>query len=432
MTVIEARAALIIVFTLAAWAFGLVPEPLPTLIFFLLAVLFNVASLSTVFSGFNSPAWWLVFGGGVIGVAIKTSGLGSRLATLMFSGNSTSYRVYVTKVAAVALGLAFVMPSTTGRILLLTPIVMSLADGLGFKAGSNGRTGLILAVAAVSYMPATSILPANVPNSVLLGAAEVLYGIKLSYGAYLLLHFPILGICKTALIVWAICYLFPEARPCTIQRAATATPFSKEERHLLVVICLSLLMFATDFVHGISPAWIAVASAIACLWPVTNLVSAKSFSENVHMTPLIYVAGFLGLGAVIFSTGLGATMGKWLLDLANISSEHPLSSLGALAAISAGIGFFTTLPSLPAVLTPLSQEFAASSGLPLYSVLMLQVPIFSTVFLPYQSPPMVIGMVMGGVSLRNGTKLCLLVAAITVVILLPLDILWWKILGYLP
>ena len=33
---------------------------------------------------------------------------------------------------------------------------------------------------------------------------------------------------------------------------------------------------------------------------------------------------------------------------------------------------------------------------------------------------------------RAGAKLCLAVAAVTIVALLPLDYLWWRLLGYLP
>jgi len=65
-------------------------------------------------------------------------------------------------------------------------------------------------------------------------------------------------------------------------------------------------------------------------------------------------------------------------------------------------------------------------------VLMLQIPVFSTVFLPYQSPPMMIAMHLGGVSIKDGTRLCIALAAITLLILLPLDYCWWRLLGELP
>ena len=65
-------------------------------------------------------------------------------------------------------------------------------------------------------------------------------------------------------------------------------------------------------------------------------------------------------------------------------------------------------------------------------MLMLQVPAFSTVFLPFESPPIMIALQLGGVGVGPATKLCLSLAAMTVVLLFPLDFLWFRILGYLP
>ncbi len=132
---------------------------------------------------------------------------------------------------------------------------------------------------------------------------------------------------------------------------------------------------------------------------------------------------------MIAQSGLGEWAGHRLLQLAEVRPAHPLANLPRLGAIDAGTGLLTTLPGLPAVLTPLAKEFAETSGLSLYAVLMLQVPAFSTVFLPYQSPPMIIGMQMGGVSMKDATKLYLASAAIAVVALLPLDFAWWRLLG---
>jgi di/tricarboxylate transporter len=426
------RGAILIVCTVGAWASGLLAEPVNTLVFFLLAVVFQVAKPAVVFSGFHSDAWWLVFGGAITGIAVQTTGLGQRLAGLFFGRSGGSYRGAVTAVAVAAVGLAFVMPSASGRIMLLTPIVLAFADRLGLVGGRPGRTGLVLTAGAATYMPPTAILPANVPNTVLLGASDTLYGIKLTYGPYLLLHFPILGALKTVLLVWLVCRLFPEPGPLTLAPAAASGRWSREERLLAVVLAISLLLFATDFAHGISPAWVSLGAGIVCLLPAFGLVTPQSFAERTNVTTLIYVAGFLGLGAVVAATGLGALLSQGLLHLAGLVPGDTTANLAALAVIGAGLGLLTTLSGLPAVLTPLAGDLAQASGLPLYAVLMLQVVVFSTVILPYQSPPMMIAMQLGRVSLRAGARLTLPLAALTVLALIPLDYLWWRWLGIIP
>ncbi len=426
------RAGVLVGFTVACWAFGLFVEPIASLAFFLLAALFHIARPAAIFAGFESAAWWLVLGGYITGIAVDTTGLGRRLAGLLFGRAALSYRWIIAAVTTTALALAFVMPSTSARILLLTPIALALADRLGFVPGRPGRAGLVMTVAAASYMPPCTILPANIPNAVLLGASETLYGIKLTYGPYLLLHFPILGVLKAIAIVVFVCRLFPEPGPLAGRSEATEPkpPPTRDERALALVLAASLLLFITDFLHGISPAWIALGAGLVCLLPAVGLVTPKSFAERISLGMLIYVAAFLGVGAVIADTGLGERLSRALLHWADVAPGDVTLNLAKLAAIGAGLGFVATLSGFPAVLTPLAQDFATASGIPLYTVLMLQVVIFSTVFLPYQSPPMMIGMQLGGASLRDGTRLCLPLAIFTVLVLIPLDYVWWRLLGY--
>ena len=57
---------------------------------------------------------------------------------------------------------------------------------------------------------------------------------------------------------------------------------------------------------------------------------------------------------------------------------------------------------------------------------------FSTILLPYQSAPIVIVMQLAGVRGRDGVRLTLMLAAITLAVLLPLNYVWWSILGVIP
>ncbi len=427
-------ASILIGFAIASWAFGLFAEPVTTLVFLLLGILFHVARPGVIFSGFASEAWWLVFGGAITAVAVETSGLGRRLAALLFGriAGAGSYPRCVAAVALAAVGLAFLMPSTNGRLLLLIPIVLAFAERLGLAPGRPGHTGLVLTLAAASYMPPTTILPANVPNSILLGAADSLYGIKLGYGPYLLLHFPVLGALKTALLVWLVCLLFPERQKLALAPEAALPPMSPAERRLALILGLALALYVTDFIHGVSPAWISLGTGILCLMPPFGMLTPQTFSARVNVVTLIYIAGILGLGAIVADSGLGNAASARLLAIAPVAPGHTVADLGILTAIGSALALLTTVTGVPAVLTPLARDFAAASGLPLLSMLMLQVVIFSTVLLPFSSPPMMIALQLGGVGIRHATKLTLALALLTVLLLWPLDYFWWRLLGYLP
>src|SRR5262249_45302514 len=299
------------------------------------------------------------------------------------------------------------------------------------SAGRPGRAGLVMTAVAVSTLPAAAILPSVVSNLVLLGAADTLYGIKISYGSYLLLHFPILGALKTLLLIEISYRLFPEPGRLNPVLAQPTVPMSRDEHVVAAVLTISLVLFITDRVHGISPAWVSLAAGIVCLLPGIGPLSTKSLSE-MNFGMLVYVAAILGLGAVVADTGLGAALSGGLLTLSGITPGHDVINLMVTTAIFMVVGLVTTVIGLPVVLAPLAGDFATASGLPVLTVLMLQVVVISAMLFPYQNFLILIGMQYGDIKLKRGVRFCLTQSGVTVLVLFPLNYAWWSFLGYLP
>ncbi len=427
-------AAALAVLTVGLWATGALAPHLTALTFFLLAMLFAVAPPAVVFSGFHSSAFWLVFGGLVIGVAVRRSGLAERAARAFASRLDASYPAVIAGIVAIGTVMAFFVPSSLGRVLILTPIVLALADRLGFAAGSRGRAGMALAASLGTVLPGFGILPANVPNMVLIGASETLYGIAPSYGAYLLRHFPVTGALKALALVACICLLLPD-RPRPSAHAAAGeeeTSGDGAARRLMVILGVSLALWASDFVHHISPAWIALGAALACLLPRIDMVPPSAFNGEVNYGSMFYVAGVLGLGAVVSDSGLGDALARALVEAIGFTPGEHGRNFATMSILTMVVGLATTIPALPAVMTPLGAGFADATGLPLETVLMTQVIGFSTIILPYQSPPIIIGVQLAGVRLGDAVRVTLATTAVTVVALLPLNYLWWSVLGAFP
>lgn len=430
--VLPQRAALGGALALAAiglWATNAIPEHLTSLLFFLVAMVFGIAEASAVFSGFASSAFWLLFGGMIVGTAVRQTGLGARLARSMAQRLGTSYTGILVGIMAVALALAFVMPSSIGRAVLMMPIAISLADAFGFDPGRPGRIGIAMTAGLGAFLPGFGVLPANVPNLVLVGAADTLYGLKLTYGDYLLLHFPVLASLKAVLIVAANRVLFPDRPDVAAADGSGVGAFSPEERRLAVVLIATVVLWATDFLHGLSPAWVALGAGIACLMPPVSLIQPDRIGEAVQLRPLLYVGGVLSLGAVVTASGTAEHMAQGFLSVAGLGPGADARNFFTVVLASLGISVMGTAPTVPAVLTPLADQLATAMGLPLATVLMMQVPAFSTVLMPFQGPPIIVAMQLGQVPMRDGIRATLSVGLTTLVLLLPLDYLWWQVLG---
>lgn len=424
-----------VLLTLGLWSTGLVPGYFASLLFFAVALIAGLASPALVFSGFSSAAVWLIISGFVIGSAIGTTGLGRRLADTIGPHLTTSYPRLIGGLMAACMFLSFLMPSSVGRAVVMVPIGMALADACGLQRGSKGRIGVAAVLAIGCNMPSFSVLPANIPNMVLSGAAETIYGTRFGYTEYLLLHFPILGLVKSALIVWLVIRMFPaeirtsgqEDRP--DKGDVHADPSA--QLRVAAILVLTLLLWMTDRLHGVNAAWIGIGTAVLLLAPRIGVVAPQAFKSSVDFGLLLFVAGALAIGAVVDASGLGRLIGGFLQSLLPLAPGRDFVNFLSLTFISFATGMVTTVPSVPAVLTPMAQDLAHLSGFSLNSVLMTEVVGFSTVLFPYQVGPLVVAMQLSGERLDHLLRITVPLTAITLLVLAPVDFLWWKLLGWI-
>ncbi|HEY4136395.1 MAG TPA: SLC13 family permease [Alphaproteobacteria bacterium] len=426
------RAAALVLVALALFATNALPGHISAVAFLTFGMLCAVAPAETVFAGFSSTAVWLVFGGLIVGVAIRATGLGERMALQLMRMLGTSYLQIIGGIMIASMLFSFIMPASLGRVVILMPIMLSLAEKLGFPIGSKGHAGLVVAAGFGTLIPAFTILPANVPNMVLAGAAETTYGLHLSYGSYALLHAPMSGL-GSALIIFAVIMLMFRDTPKSVTTLASAErrPWSADEKKLSWILGISLVLWMTDGWHGISPAWVGMAGGLACMLPRIGVLPPSAFNEKVQFGGMFYVAGVLGLGAVVAQSGLGTALGHALMQALDLQPGETARNFVSLILLYTLSGLITTMPALPAVLTPLGNELAQATGFPLLTVLMLQVIGFSSILLPYQMAPMVLSLQMGRLSYVNGVKATFAVTLSCLLLLTPLNYLWWRFLGYL-
>ncbi|WP_437613763.1 SLC13 family permease [Erwinia sp. V71] len=423
-------AALVVGITILLWATSLLPEFITALLFFAAAMLLHIAPAATVFNGFASSAFWLVLSGFVLGLAIRKVGLADRLGYALAAPLTTSWLRMVGGVIIISYLLAFVMPSNMGRIALMMPIVGALAKQAGLREGGRGWIGLALATGFGTFQLSASILPANVPNMVMMGAAENSFGLHPGYMPWLFLHTPVVGVLKGVLLTLCICWLFP-ATPQPVQRQPRLPALSGEELRLMAVLLLTLLLWMTDSLHGISPAWVGLTAACFCLLPRVGFLTGEAFGNGVNFRTCLYVAAILGVTAVVVDSGLGEAIASALLTVAPLDKASPFLSFISLNAITTALNFVVTANGVPAMFTPMANSFAEASGFSLMTVMMIQVFAYATPLLPYQASPIVVAMGLGNVPPRDAIKLCLMVALVSTLVLLPLDYLWFKLLGYL-
>jgi anion transporter len=427
------RTAGIVTLTIGLFATAVIPEFLGALIFFFLCIILAVAPPNVVFSGFYSGAVWLVLGGLIIGIGIEVSGLGARIAGTLERVFGQSYFRVVAGTVLLMLLLAFLMPSAVGRVTIMLPVVLALADRLGFEADSNGRAGLILAVGMGTLISPFSILPANVPNVVLSGLAEAVHGIEFSYTDWLILHFPVLGLVGLIALPVAIYILFPDKiadRP--ELEAQPSKPWTFNEKKLVGLLVLTLGLWATDNVHGVSPAWVSLGAGIICALPVIGVLPAGQIVPKLNFGPIIFLAAVVGMGTVVTQTGLGENLAQFLIAKIDLTADSGLQKFASIVGLGWLLQLVTTLPGQPAIMTAVAEPIASATGWSLTAILMTQVSAWALVIFPFQAPPLVATRAISGLPISKFIRLMIPFALFGALVSVPLQYYWWRFLGYLP
>ena len=428
---LQLRVAAISVAAIVLFATRALPEVVTACATFLAFLSIAAAPTDVIFSGFFSGGFWLLFGGIVIGEAIASTGLGRLVAQHIFSHTGNSYRRAVWLLAAGGVGLGFLVPSAIPRVIVLLPITLALAEAMGFRPGSRGHTGLTITAATTTLMPTYMILTANLPTIVEFGAIDTLYAVQTTYGGYFLQQFPVNALRFVVLMVVLLALGPHDGNERDLSPSQTQAPPNRAQLRLLVLLSIAIVLWATDFWHGIAPAWVAVSVSVIILWPAAGIMKAQAMKTEIDLSVGFFIAGVFCVSAVATYSGLSVALANTLVPMLHLGEGSGLRDLYAITGLSALISHLTTAPATPVVLAPLAQSMAQAAGWPIETVAMAHVVGISTTVLPYQAPPLLIAIALANIPMGALARVCVIVTLAVTIIGLPITYLWWQWLGVL-
>ncbi len=414
---------------LALFATRAIPEIVVAFGIFLTALALGFVPREAVFSGFQSSGFWLLVAGIILGAAIVSTGLAARISERLILLTGPSYPRAIILIATAGMALGVLIPSTMPRIIVMIPIAAALADRLSLAPDGRGAIGLVATAAASTLLPTYTILTANLPTIVHVGAVDQLYGIHSTYSGYLLQQWPV-NLLRFILLVGLMIGFTRE--PVAAKDAAPdeSQPERPEQRRLLVILSVAILLWMTDFIHGIPPAWVALTAAAIVIWPRFGMLSPTAMREKIDLTPAIFFASIITVVAVAREAGLSQVLADVIIGILPLGGEGKLSSIYGVYGFSLILSHFTTAPAAPAVLVPFAQPLSEATGLPLEAITMTQIIGISTPLIPYQAPPLIVAMSISQVPNRVFFRLCLWLALAVTVVGVPLNFFWWQLIGF--
>ena len=418
--------------TVLLWATMAIPQPMAAILFLALITLTGTVAPKAAFSGFMSSSLWLVFGGLLIGTAAERTGFGRYVARRFLGRFHGSYGALVAGILVGSSVLSFLVPSNMGRLAITVPVVLALAKDAGYAPGSNGHIGLVLMAVVGNFAVAQGVLPGNLLNIMIVGAGETLYGIHFTYMHYLLLCGPILGLAK-GLLVWSLVVrLHPAPAPRSHDAGEELERLSPEAVRVGLFLSAAIVLWATDFWHGIKPGWVALAAGVLCVLPGIGVLPTREAFNPRRLLIIIWVGTVLSLAGVMADSGASTLLSSALARFAGIEGQSPLYGYFAMAYLSSMLAALSTFGGAIPTMAAVASEISTATGLPLDTGILAIAAGMSALFFPYIAAPIVVGLMMGQVSQRAALPFTAITAALTCAIIIPLNAAWWWLIGVLP
>ena len=330
----------------------ILPNHLLALMLIAVWVVMGIAPVEVAASGFASSTWFLLLASMAIGAAVARSGLLYRGAVELVRRLPASYRIRCLTLGALGVVLSPGMPDPAGRVMLATPLAQDIAETLRYPERSQGSAGLALA----TYFGFGMMGPLFLTGS---SGALIAYGLlpaearaEIDWVHWFLAALPTCLILFVLTMGFVLMRYRPEG-PDDLPEATLALqgrvlgPLSRDEWSVLFILGLLLAGFSTQSLHGIAPAWLAVA-AVAVLFLVRALDDA-ALRDGVNIGFLLYVGVILSFAGIFAHVGLDDWLVQSLTGLGGVIAGRPLVCLLLVAGMAAVLSI-TLRPSLIALL----------------------------------------------------------------------------------
>lgn len=417
--------------TVVLWATMAIPQPAAAILFLALVFATGTAQPHSTLSGFLSSSLWLVFGGLLVGTAAERTGFGRYVARRFLGGFHGSYSALVLGLLVGSSMLSFLVPSNMGRLAITVPVVLALAKDAGYSIGSNGHIGLVLTAVVGNFAVAQGVMPGNLLNIMIVGAGETLYGMHTTYMQYLLLCGPILGFAKGLLVWRVVVWLHPAPAPRPDQGAREIERLTPEAVRVGIILGAAILLWATDFLHGIRPGLVALAAGAVCVAPGIGVLPLREALNPRRLLIIIWVGTVLSLAAVMTESGASTLVSGALARLAGTEGQSPVYGYFAMAYLSSLLATLSTFGGAIPTMAAAAAEISQATGLPLKTAVMAIAAGMSALFFPYIAAPIVVGLMMGQVSQRAALPFTAVTALLACAVIIPLNAVWWWVIGML-
>ena len=319
----------ILIMAIVWWITGVLPEFVTAVVMAVLFVVVAGISVGATFSTFASSTWWLLLSAFTLGVGMKTSGLMKRIALAIVRKFPRTFRCQVIAQLVTGTVLGPLIPSLAVKGAMLAPLAMNIGDELGYERQGKRATGLFAAMLVGIRTVAPTIVSASITGYALMATLPADVQEQFNMASWFVAALPWL------VVVLVLNYFLIMGIYGRGEKAASGSetvgapgnaqslkqssrggtnegdgkpipdglgPLSVVEKRMLVIILVTVVLWATEPFHHVSAMAVGLAALVAMF--VLKVIDVPAFKSGVNWTSLLFIGIALGLGSVFAEAGL--------------------------------------------------------------------------------------------------------------------------------
>ena len=397
-----------------------------------LYIIFDVAKPADVLYAWTNSAIYLIIGAYLIASAVKTSGLGERIAYWFISKFVRSFMGVMFSIFSMTLLLSIIIPHPWPRAFLIMSIMKEVIENA--KISKRDSITIGYTVFAISVPIGMMLLTGDSSINPL---AVQYSGVELGWlGWFKLMALP--AFITSVITCAAIIIVFkPESKMAIDSNAAKLRlqnlgKLTAKEKRVIIWLTVSVVLWCTDSLHGMDIGWITLVIAALMSFPVIGELLTPEGWKEVPVHVLLFISAAMAIGKVGALTGMNEWIAATFLSYGLPTNAYVL----ALVIFLASAVIHMMLGSVIAVMSvviPAILAFTAGSGInPIVPALWAYTTVTMQYIFPFQNMSILVGCgeENGLYSQRETIRFSVPLFVITIISVM-LETIWWKIIGVL-
>jgi solute carrier family 13 (sodium-dependent dicarboxylate transporter), member 2/3/5 len=351
----ELKALIVLVVVQILWIGRVFPLAQAALILILMLSL-HFFSYEKTLSYFASPIVWLMFSTFFISGAFISTGLAARVSLFVLGWSRGSSRLLILISFVLTAILSVVLPSNVGKAGLATSVFDSILKNMGPIADMR-NTGKSMFIGLTYIVPISGALVAT-------GASSTIYafgllekqGAGFDYLSWLwAFSVPVL---LFLFFLWILAMaLFPPEKvdrrkllEIIDRKAGEMGSLTSQEWKMMMIICLTLVLWVTQPLHGITIPLVGLLGAVLTLLPAIGVWDWEEARTRIDWDMMLFFAATIMVSEMLIETGTLQMVSDLLINLLGGQSKWSIIVLMVLLTMLLRLIFVNILGLLTIVL----------------------------------------------------------------------------------